>query len=294
MTPPNSSSPDFSSTLQVSSLSKGSLKGRTLFITGASRGIGLAIGLRAAQDGANVAVVAKTDSPHWKLPGTVHTACTEIEQAGGQALACVADIRDERAVAQAVEATVAKFGGIDVLINNASAISLTPTQSTPMKRFDLMHSVNARGTFLCAQATLPYLLRSDCGHILTMSPPLSLRPEWFGPHLAYSLSKYGMSLCTLGLAEEHREQSLSVNSLWPRTIIATAAVANLLGGSATLARCRKPEIVADAAHAIITQAPGVLSGQFLIDEDVLRARGIIDLSNYAVDPDKELAEDLFI
>lgn len=271
-----------------------SLRGRTLFITGASRGIGLAIALRAARDGANIAVVAKTDTPHPKLPGTVHTACAAIEQAGGKALACVADVRDEVAIAQAVEQTVKKFGGLDILVNNASAISLTPTLSTAMKRFDLMHSVNARGTFVCAQAALPHLLKSEGAHILTLSPPLDLRPEWFGPHLAYSLSKYGMSLCTLGLANEHSKQAISVNSLWPKTIIATAAVENLLGGSSALARCRKPEIVADAAHTILTELAGEQTGQFLVDEEVLRSQGIVNFSSYAMDPNEELAPDLFI
>lgn len=270
------------------------LKGRTLFITGASRGIGLAIALRAARDGANIAVVAKTDKPHPKLPGTVHSACEAIESAGGQALACVADIRDETAVLSAVESTVERFGGIDILVNNASAISLSNTAQTSMKRFDLMHSVNARGTFLCAQATLPHLLKSSGGHILTMSPPLQLRPEWFGPHLAYSLAKYGMSLCTLGLAEEHRQSRLSVNSLWPKTIIATAAVANLLGGQAALARCRTPEIVADAAHAVLSERSGARTGQFLIDEELLRECGETDFASYAVDPSQTLAPDLFV
>jgi citronellol/citronellal dehydrogenase len=272
----------------------GSLAGKVLFISGASRGIGLAIALRAARDGASIAVLGKTDAPHPKLEGTVHSACEAIEAAGGKALPCVTDIRDEAAVERAVHATVEHFGGIDILVNNASAISLTPTASTPMKRFDLMHSVNARGTFVCSQACLPELARAQNPHILTLSPPLELRPEWFAPHLAYSLAKYGMSLCTLGLSRELAPQGIAVNSLWPQTAIATAAIGNLLGGAEALRRCRKPEIVADAAHWILTQPSRVLTGRFLIDEDVLRAAGVSDLDSYAVEPGVELMKDFFV
>ena len=271
-----------------------SLAGKVLFITGASRGIGEAIALRAARDGAAIAVLGKTSEPHAKLRGTVHSACEAIEAAGGQALACVTDIRDEAAVQSAVNATVERFGGIDILINNASAISLTPTNSTPMKRFDLMHSVNVRGTFLCSQACLPWLEKSLNPHILTLSPPPELRPEWFAPHLAYTLSKFGMSLCTLGLAAELRARGISVNSLWPKTMIATAAVENLLGGSQALGHCRLPAIVADAAHVILTRPSRQASGQFCIDEDVLREAGVTDFSKYAVDPKLEPHLDLFV
>jgi len=271
-----------------------SLAGKVLFITGASRGIGEAIALRAARDGAAVAVVGKTSEPHAKLRGTVHSACQAIEAAGGQALACVADIRDEAAVQAAVKATVERFGGIDILVNNASAISLTPTSSTPLKRFDLMHSVNVRGTFLCSQVCLPWLEKSRNPHILTLSPPPELRPEWFAPHLAYTLSKFGMSLCTLGLAAELGPRGIAVNSLWPKTMIATAAVENLLGGSQALGHCRLPAIVADAAHLILTRPSRERSGQFCIDEDVLREAGISDFRSYAVDPNLEPHPDLFV
>jgi citronellol/citronellal dehydrogenase len=272
----------------------GSLAGKTLFITGATRGIGKSIALRAARDGARVAVIGKTDTPHPKLPGTVHTTCAEIEAAGGQALACIADVRSEEEIATAIETTVARFGGIDILVNNASAISLTPTPATPMKRFDLMHSVNARGTFLCSKLCLPFLKAAANPHILTLSPPPALKPEWFGNHLAYTLSKYGMSLCTLGLAQELAPLGIAVNSLWPRTIIATAAVENLLGGPDMIARCRSPEIVADAAHVILTRPSRAHTGQFYLDEDVLRAVGVADFSRYAVDPSLEPLPDLFV
>jgi len=271
-----------------------SLAGKVLFITGASRGIGLAIALRAARDGAAVAVIGKTAEPHPKLEGTVHSACAAIEAAGGRALPCVADIRDEAAVANAVRATAERFGGIDILVNNASAISLSSTASTPMKRFDLMHSVNARGTFLCSQQCLPWLEQSANPHILTLSPPPELRPEWFSGHLAYTLAKYGMSLCTLGLARELAPRGIAANSLWPRTMIATAAVANLLGGSEALRRCRRPEIVADAAHVILTQPSRAFTGRFCIDEDVLRDEGYSDFAQYAVDRSVEPALDLFV
>jgi len=270
------------------------LRGKTLFITGATRGIGKAIALRAARDGARVAVVGKTDSPHPKLRGTVHTTCAEVEAHGGEALACVADVRSEEEVENAIDATVARFGGIDVLVNNASAISLTPTRETEMKRFDLMHAVNTRGTFLCSKLCLPFLEKSDNPHILTLSPPPKLEPDWFSGHLAYTLSKYGMSLCTLGLARELAPRGIAVNSLWPKTIIATAAVENLLGGPSTLEHCRRPEIVADAAYVILTRPSRTFSGNFCLDEDVLREAGVTDFTSYAVDPSKTPLPDLFV
>lgn len=270
------------------------LAGKVLFITGASRGIGEAIALRAARDGARIAVVGKTDQPHPKLRGTVHATCAAIELAGGEALPCIADIRDETAVEQAVKATVERFGGIDVLVNNASAISLTPTAATPMKRFDLMHSVNVRGTFACSRECLPFLERSDNPHILTLSPPPVLRPDWFAPHVAYTLSKYGMSLCTLGMAAEFARAGIAVNSLWPKTMIATAAVENLLGGPAALPGCRHPSVVADAAHAILTRPSREVTGQFFIDEDVLRDAGVTDFTRYAIDPAAPLSPDIFV
>lgn len=270
------------------------LAGKVLFITGASRGIGEAIALRAARDGAKIAVVGKTDQPHPKLRGTVHATCAAIELAGGEALACVADIRDEAAVERAVAATVERFGGLDVLVNNASAISLTSTADTSMKRFDLMHAVNVRGTFACSRACLPFLEKADNPHILTLSPPPVLRADWFAPHVAYTLSKYGMSLCTLGMAAEFARAGVAVNSLWPKTMIATAAVENLLGGAAVLRGCRHPSIVADAAHRILTRPSREFTGQFCIDEDILREAGVTDFAPYAVDPSAPLAPDIFI
>ncbi len=263
-----------------------SLKGRTLFVTGASRGIGLAIAKRAAADGANVAVVAKTDKPHRRLPGTIHTAADEIIAAGGRALPIACDIRDEAAVEAAVERCAAQFGGIDILVNNASAISLTGTEATPMRRFDLMFGVNVRGTYACSQACLPWLRASaQAGrnpHILTLSPPLNLDPKWFAPHVAYTIAKYGMSLCTLGMAAEFRADGIAVNSLWPRTVIATAAIAMIPGVDAK--DCRRPEILADAAHAILCRDARGHSGNFYIDDEVLAEEGVTDLSKYAQEP----------
>jgi citronellol/citronellal dehydrogenase len=270
------------------------LAGKTLFITGASRGIGLAIALRAARDGANVAVVAKTVEPDPRLPGTIHSAVEQIEAAGGNGLACPCDVRFDEQIRAAVELTVRTFGGIDILINNASALFLAGTLDTPAKRFDLVHAVNVRGTFLTSQACLSYLKRAANPHILNLAPPLNFESRWFAPHLAYSLSKFGMSLCVLGMAEEFRSAGVAVNALWPKTAIATAAVRNLLGGEESLRRCRKPEIVADAAHAILTQPSRECSGRFFVDEDVLRDSGVQDLSSYAVDPSAELLPDFFV
>jgi citronellol/citronellal dehydrogenase len=270
------------------------LKGKTLFITGASRGIGKAIALRAAKDGANIAIAAKTTQPHPKLPGTIYTAAEEIEKAGGKALACVADIRDEAQIAAAVAKTVEVFGGIDILVNNASAISLTGTVDTPMKRYDLMHSVNTRGTFACSQACIPHLKKSSNPHILNNSPPLNMEARWFAPHVAYTMAKYGMSLCVLGMAEELREDGIAVNALWPRTVIATAAVQNLLGGDESVRGSRKPEIMADAAYVILTKPSRSFTGNFCIDEALLRSEGVTDFSKYQVVPGAELFPDLFL
>ncbi|MFO1349239.1 MAG: NAD(P)-dependent oxidoreductase [Gammaproteobacteria bacterium] len=266
------------------------LRGKTLFITGASRGIGKAIALRAARDGANIAIAAKTTEPHPKLPGTIYSAVQEVEAAGGAALALAVDIRDEQQILDAVQRTAERFGGIDILVNNASAISLTGTLATPLKRFDLMHGVNARGTYACSQACLPYLLKSDNPHILTLSPPLNLHPRWFKDHLAYTMAKYGMSLCVLGMAEEFRAQGVKVNALWPRTVIYTAALA-MLGERVRPENCRKPEIVADAAYLIFT---GDQTGRFFIDEEVFAEAGITDLDRYAVKPGERLLPDLFL
>jgi len=256
-----------------------SLTGKTLFITGASRGIGLAIALRAARDGANIVVAAKTDSPHPVLPGTIHSAAAEIEAAGGNALACAVDIRDEQAVEAAVGAAAEHFGGIDILVNNASAISLTGTLATPIKRYDLMQSVNARGTFLCSQKCIPHLQRASNPHILNISPPLSLEPKWFAPHVAYTMAKYGMSLCVLGMHEELRPAGIACNALWPKTAIDTEAIRLIMSEDARR-RCRLPSIMGDAAHAILVRPSRELTGQFLIDEEVLRAAGVTDFSVY--------------
>ncbi len=261
-----------------------SLQGKTLFVSGASRGIGLAIALRAARDGANVAIVAKTVEAHPKLPGTIHTAAAEIEAAGGKALAIACDIRFEDQVRAAAAQTAERFGGIDVCINNASAISLTPTLATDMKRYDLMQSINTRGTFVCSAATLPYLKQAANPHILTLSPPLDMQAKWFAPHVAYTIAKFGMSMCTLGMAREFLADGIAVNSLWPLTTIDTAAVRNLLGGSEMANSSRTPEIMADAAYAILNRPARECSGNFFIDEEVLRAEGVTDFSIYAAGP----------
>ncbi len=270
------------------------LEGRTLFITGASRGIGKAIGLRAAREGANVVVTGKTDEPHPKLSGTIHTAAREMDEAGGRGLAVRMDIRDEDQVRAAVDAAVEEFGGIDVLVNNASAIFLAGTLDTPMKRFDLMHDVNVRGTFLASRVCLPHLLESDNPHILNLAPPIPEEPGWWARHLAYTLAKVGMSHCVLGMAAELRDRGVAVNALWPRTTIATAAVRNLLGGEELERRSRTPEIVADAARAILVRDAATCTGNFFIDEDVLAEEGVEDLERYAVEPGAELQTDLFL
>lgn len=270
------------------------LKGKTVFITGGSRGIGLAIALKCARDGANITIAAKTADPHPKLEGTIYTSVEEIEAAGGQGLACQVDIRDEDMVTDAVAKTVKKFGGIDILINNASAISLTPTLQTEMKRYDLMHSVNTRGTFMVSKACIPHLLKSENPHVLNISPPLNMDAKWFGPHVAYTMAKFGMSMCVLGMAEEFKKQGVAFNALWPRTTIATAAIKNLLGGEAAMRGSRKPDIMADAAHFILTRDAKEHSGNFYIDDEVLASEGIKDLSGYAVDPKATLLPDFFV
>ena len=269
-----------------------SLSGKTLFITGASRGIGLAIALRAARDGANIAIAAKSAVPNPKLPGTIHTAAAEVEAAGGRALALKCDIREEDQVQAAVAATVDAFGGIDILVNNASAIWLRGALDTPIKRFALMHQVHARGTLLCAQACLPHLLAAPNPHILTLAPPPSLDPKWWGPHTGYTLAKMGMSFVTLGLAAEFGRQGVAVNALWPRTVIATDAINMIPGVDAR--QCRTPQIMADAAHAVLVRAARGFSGNFLIDEDVLRDAGTSDFDRYAVEPGQRLLPDLFL
>ena len=271
-----------------------SLRGKTLLITGASRGIGLAIACRAARDGANVAVLAKTASPHPKLPGTIYTAAAEIEALGGRALPIATDIRDAAQVTKAVEQTVTTFGGIDILVNNASAIHLADIQHTDVKRFDLMQAVNTRGSFLASKLAIPFLEGAANPHILMLSPPLDMRERWFAPHAAYSIAKFGMSLLVLGLAGELRSKSIAVNALWPRTIIATAAVRNLLGGEAAIAGSRQPEIVADAAYLVFQKPSRTFSGNFLIDDAFLAAEGIGDLDRYRVDPSQPLIPDFFV
>ena len=273
------------------------LRDKTIFITGASRGIGKAIALRAAQDGARIAVVAKTEVPHDRLPGTIYTAAEEIEAAGGRALPLAVDIRDEEKVAAAVSKTVEKFGGIDILVNNASAIQLTNTPETALKRFDLMHQINTRGTFVCSQACLPFLQKAANPHILMLSPPLNMEARWFAPHVAYTMAKYGMSMCVLGMAEEFRPAGIAVNALWPRTAIATAAVRNLLGGDESINKSRLPKIMADAAHAVLCRPSQTCTGHFFIDDVVLQEEGITDLRPYQVDPQlglDDLLPDFFI
>lgn len=277
----------------MNSMTKKSLAGRTAFISGATRGIGLSIATRIARDGANLVLLGKTKDPHPKLPGTVESACVEVEAAGGKALGIVCDIRNEDEVEKAVAQAVERFGGIDLVINNASAIHLAGTADTPMKRYDLMHQVNARGTFLCTQKCLPYLKKSDHARILTLSPPLDLSPEYFGPHVAYSIAKFGMSLCTLGFAQEFKKDGIAANSLWPRTLIDTAAIRNLLGGEAMAKKGRKPEIVADAAYEVLSREAS-FTGHFLIDDEVLREAGVTDLDAYAVSPGEKLLTDLFL
>ncbi len=269
------------------------LAGKTLFISGASRGIGLAIALRAARDGANVAIAAKTADPHPKLAGTIYTAAAEVEAAGGKALPMVVDIRHEDQVWLAVQKTVETFGGIDILVNNASAISLTGTMQTPLKKFDLMHQINTRGTFACSQACIPFLAKSANPHILNISPPLSMNPKWFKGHVAYTMAKFGMSMCVLGMSPELAPKGIAVNALWPRTTIATAAV-EMLGGDAMMQSSRKPDIMADAAYAILTKNSRECTGNFFIDEDLLRAEGVTDLDQYAMVPGAKLLPDYFL
>ncbi|RYZ22963.1 MAG: NAD(P)-dependent oxidoreductase [Chitinophagaceae bacterium] len=267
---------------------------KTVFITGGSRGIGKAIALRLAREGANVAIAAKTAEAHPKLDGTIHTAAAEIEAAGGKALAIQADIRFEDQIDAAVKKAAEHFGGIDILVNNASAINLVPTETLEAKRFDLMHGINVRGTLLVSKACIPFLKKGSNPHILNLSPPLDLDPRWFGPHLAYTLSKYGMSMVALGLAEELKPQGIAANALWPRTTIATAAVQNLLGGDYLVQRSRIPDIVADAAFAILSRNSKECTGNFFIDEEVLQQEGVTDFSKYAVNAGNELQKDLFI
>jgi len=271
-----------------------SLNNKTLFITGASRGIGLAIGLRAARDGANVVIAAKTAEPHPKLEGTIYTAADAITKAGGKALPLVVDVRDEESVKAAIAKTVETFGGLDIVVNNASAINLSSTEAVDMKRYDLMNQINTRGTFMVSKFAIPHLARAANPHILMLSPPLDMSEKWFAPHLAYSIAKYGMSLCVLGLAGELRGRGIAVNALWPRTTIATAAVNNLLGGDALMKASRTPDILADAAHMIFTTPSRELTGQFLIDDTFLVSRGVTDFDHYRVDPTQPLAPDFFV
>jgi citronellol/citronellal dehydrogenase len=271
-----------------------SLAGKTLFITGASRGIGLAIALRAARDGANIAIAAKTSAPHPKLAGTIYTAADEIERAGGKALPLVVDVRDETLVRDALDKTATRFGGIDIVVNNASAIQLTGVADTDMKRFDLMHQINARGTFVVSKWALPHLTRAANPHILMISPPLDMKEKWFAPHTAYTIAKFGMSLVVLGLAGELRNKGIAVNALWPRTVIATAAVNNLLGGEALMRAARKPEIMADAAYAVFAKPAREFTGNFLIDDTFLSENGVTDFEPYRVDPAQKLVQDFFV
>jgi citronellol/citronellal dehydrogenase len=269
-----------------------SLKGKTLFITGASRGIGLAIALRAARDGANIAVAAKTETPHPKLPGTIHSAAAEIEQAGGKALPLVVDVREEEVVKQALDRTAQHFGGIDIVVNNASAIQLTPVVQTDMKRFDLMHQINARGTFMVSKHAIPHLLKAESPHILMLSPPLDMKEKWFASYTGYSMAKFGMSLVVLGLAGEMRGR-IAVNALWPRTTVATAAVKNIVGGDGLMRMSRTPEILADAAYAVFNK-PKTFTGNFLLDDTFLAGEGVTDFDQYRADPTQPLQRDFFV
>jgi citronellol/citronellal dehydrogenase len=271
-----------------------SLKGKTLFITGASRGIGLAIGLRAARDGANVAIAAKTETPHPKLEGTIYTAAEQIEKAGGRALPLVVDVREETAVKDAIDQTAARFGSLDIVVNNASAISPTPVTQTDIKRFDLMHQINARGTFIVSKYAIAYLERAANPHILMLSPPLDMAEKWFAPHTGYTMAKFGMSMVVLGLAGELRAKGIAVNALWPRTTIATAAIRNVLGGDAIMRRSRKPEILADAAYLIFSKPATSFTGRFLIDDTFLAGEGVRDFDCYRVDPSQPLSPDFFV
>src|SRR5579862_3334541 len=270
------------------------LAGKTIFISGASRGIGLAIALRAARDGANIAIAAKTEAPHPKLAGTIHTAAAEIEAAGGHALPLAVDVRDEAAVKSAIERTAGEFGSLDIVVNNASAISPMPVAATDMRRFDLMQQVNTRGTFMVSKYAIPFLARAENPHILMLSPPLDMKEKWFAPHTAYSIAKFGMSLVVLGLAGEVGAQGIAVNALWPRTTIATAAIKNLLGGEEVMRRSRSPEILADAAYAVFAKPAKSFTGRFLIDDTFLAQNGIADFDRYRVDPAQELAADFFV
>ncbi len=270
------------------------LKNKTLFVSGASRGIGLAIAKRAARDGANIILAAKTAEPHPKLPGTIYTAAEEIVEEGGKALPVICDIRDEENVREAVNLGLDKFGGIDICINNASAIQLTGTLLTDMKRFDLMHQINTRGTYLVSKVCLPHLQKSDNPHILNLSPPLDMDPKWFGPHVAYTMAKFGMSMCVLGMAEEFKEDGVAVNALWPRTAIATAAIKNALGGDAIMNISRSPEIMGDAAYVILTKNSREFTGNFCIDDNLLAENGVEDFSQYAEVPFEQLAPDFFV
>ena len=271
-----------------------SLQGKTLFVTGASRGIGLAIALRAARDGANIAIAAKTAEPHKHLPGTIYSAAKEIEAAGGKALPLIVDVRDEASVYEAVERTVAAFGGIDICVNNASAIQLTGTLQTDMKRYDLMNQVNARGTYLTSKACIPHLKNAANPHVLALSPPLDMSPRWFGGHVAYTMAKFGMSMCVLGMAEEFHGDGVAFNALWPRTGIATAAIQFALAGEEGMRHCRTPEIMADAAHAVFIKPSREFTGQFLIDDSFLYDEGVRDFTPYAVDPTATLMPDFFV
>lgn len=271
-----------------------SLAGKTLFITGASRGIGLAIALRAARDGANIVIAAKTAEPHKKLPGTIYSAAEEVEKAGGQALPLVVDVREPDNVKAAVEAAVERFGGIDICVNNASAIQLTGTLQTDIRRYDLMNQVNARGTFIVSRACLPYLLKASNPHVLMLSPPLDMSPRWFGNHVAYTMAKYGMSMCVLGMAEEFKDQGVAFNALWPRTGIATAAIEFALAGEEGMKHCRTPDIMADAAHVIFNKPSRECTGNFFIDDLVLYEAGVRDFDKYRVDPTKPLMPDFFV